>query len=278
MGIQVNGGGGAGTVTDAYPLCQGRLTLTSGTPVTTSDVTAATTLYFTPYLGDLVGLHDGADWEVFQFTERSIAIPATTNTNYDVFLYDNSGTLTLELVAWTNATTRATALATQDGVYVKSGDTTRRYLGTIRTTGVSGQVEDSEAKRFVWNYYNRMKRKLRVAESTSHTYSNAAWRAWNNDTTVITEFVCGVNEQEVIMTQTSSMNTNTGQVMPALDGSTLDFQGPYLYQANDTVPQLRSDTKWLAGQIGYHYYQVQESSGGGNVNFVSCVLNWILMG
>ena len=130
--------------------CNGRLTLTSGTPVTTSDVTAATTLYFTPYKGDQVALYTDSTWTLYTLTERSIAIPATTDTNYDVFLYDNSGTLTLELVAWSDGTTRATALATQNGVYVKSGSADRRYLGTIRTTGVSGQCEDSETKRFVW--------------------------------------------------------------------------------------------------------------------------------
>ena len=138
-------------------IVNGRITLSTGVPVTTSDVTAATTIYFTPYQGNNISLYDGsAIWNVISFTELSIAVPATTATMYDVFCYNNSGAATLEVLAWTNDTTRATALVLQNGVYVKSGATTRRYLGSFRTTGVSGQTEDSVANRFVWNYYNRV--------------------------------------------------------------------------------------------------------------------------
>ena len=72
----------------------------------------------------------------------SIAVPSTTSTVYDVFVYDSSGTSTLELTAWTNLTTRATALAYQNGVLCKTEGAlvTRRYLGSFRTTGVSGQT------------------------------------------------------------------------------------------------------------------------------------------
>ena len=40
----------------------GRLTLTSGTPVTTNDVTAATTIYYTPYKGNAIQLYNGTNW------------------------------------------------------------------------------------------------------------------------------------------------------------------------------------------------------------------------
>jgi hypothetical protein len=92
-------------------ICQGRLTTESGVPVSTSDRTAQGTLYFTPYNGGLVSLHDGTRWKLYAFTERSLALSGLTSAlPYDVFLFDNSGTLTLEFTAWTNGTTRATAL------------------------------------------------------------------------------------------------------------------------------------------------------------------------
>src|SRR5574337_954655 len=47
----------------------GRLTLTSGTPVTTSDVTGATTVYYTPYLHNLIPLWDGQNWAPVEFSE-----------------------------------------------------------------------------------------------------------------------------------------------------------------------------------------------------------------
>lgn len=201
--VEDDGGGQAGIYLDIRHICQGRLTLTTGTPVTTSDVAAATTLYFAPYKGNQIGLYDGTRWKLYAFTERSISIPATTDTNYDVYLYDNSGTLTLELVAWTNDTTRATALATQDGIYVKTGATTRRYLGTVRTTDTSGECEDSTSRRFVWNYYNQINRPLLAKDSTaSWTYSVNTWRAANNATAfgvARVGVVVGVAEAPILM-------------------------------------------------------------------------------
>jgi hypothetical protein len=170
--------------------CQGRLTLSSGNPVPTSDVTAATTVYFTPYDGDLVALYSGSVWQLVSFTETSVAVPSTTTTPFDVFAYNNSGTLTLETVNWTNDTTRATSLTTQNGVQVKSGAATRRYIGTGRTTSSSGQSEDSTSRRFLWNMCNRSPRKLLAQSATaSWNYTTASWRPANNDTsTGVTRF------------------------------------------------------------------------------------------
>src|SRR3972149_4877028 len=96
--------------------CDGRLTLTSGTPVTTADVTAATSIYFTPYIGDRIAIYDGTRWRLYLFAELTLALGTLTAAlPYDVFIYDNAGTLTLEALAWTNGTTRATALVRQKG-------------------------------------------------------------------------------------------------------------------------------------------------------------------
>lgn len=178
----------------------GRLSLETGVCVSTTDQTAKTTLYYVPCNGNVIALYNGTAWQTFTFTELSIAVPATTVTMYDVFVYNNSGTLTLELTAWTNDTTRATALLLQDGVYVKTGATTRRYVGSFRTTGSSGQTEDSLAKRYVWNYYNRHARTMRVLEGTNTwTYSTAAFRCANNTGTCVNQldFVYGVVEDSV---------------------------------------------------------------------------------
>jgi len=181
-----------------HAVCQGRLCLTSLTPVKQPDSqeTAKTTIYFSPYKGDLIGLYDGADWTVQTFTERSLSLSGfTANTNYDIFIYDNSGTLTLEETAWSSDTSRATALTTQNGILVKSGATTKRYLGTIRITSTTGQCENSDTRAFVWNYYNRIDISLQRFDTTAHTYNTATDRAWNNDSTQIVEFVLGVFEE-----------------------------------------------------------------------------------
>lgn len=180
----------------------GRLTLTTGVPVTTTDVTAATTLYYTPYGGcNSISTYNGSVWVQQTFTEISIAVPATTAQMYDVFAYDSAGTLTLELTAWTNDTTRATALTTQNGIYVKTGALTRLYLGSFRTTAVSGQTADAAAFRLLWNYYNRVDRFLSILEATdSWTYTTATWRQARGSTANQVAVVVGVAEDAIELT------------------------------------------------------------------------------
>lgn len=271
-------------------ICQGRLTLTTGVPVTTADVTAATTLRFAPYGGNRADLFDGTRWNRRTFTELSIALPAVASQLYDVFLVDTSGVLSLELNAWrgsgqaitgaTNATpivitavahglsngdevyvasvggntaangkwivankaadtfeltgsvgnagyTAATGffsarastgiLTTQDGVLVKTGALTRRYLGTCRTTTAAGQTEDSGLKRLVWNYYHRKPRPLFRVESTgSWTYSTATYRQANAASANQVAFVIGIMEDPVEMSLIASVANGAAAVAVAV--------------------------------------------------------------
>ena len=202
--------------TSAYPdkICQGRVTAATGQAVPTSNVTAATTLYFTPFRGNQIDLYTASQWQRFTFSELSIAVPATTSQMYDVWIYNNSGVAAIELLAWTNDTTRATNLTTQDGVYVKNGDATRRYVGSFRTTTVSGQTEDSNTSRFVYNYYNRVKRNMSTQELTnSWTYSSSTFRIANGSTANQLQFVIGVTEDMIsasVIAMCQGNSTGTG--------------------------------------------------------------------
>lgn len=259
-------GGGSNSI------CDGRLTLASGTPVATADQTAKTTLYYTPYVGDKIALYSGSAWSVSSFTQLSIPVPATTDTNYDVFVYDSSGAATLELTAWTNNTTRATSLTAQDGVLVKSGAITRRYVGTIRTTGVSGQCEDSASKRFCWNYYNRVVRGLRRQETASSwTYNSATWRQANANTANQVEIVCGYSEDEMqVNVLTSSTGSGYAFVQVAEDSTSSPTTSGY-YQGGGGA----SGNEWfvfsaalsLVPSVGYHYYAWIERTNSVQVTF-----------
>lgn len=156
------------------------------------------TLYLGPYGGDRICLYDGTRWKEYNFSERSLAITATNATNYDVFLFDNAGTLTLETTAWTSSTARATALVAQDGVLVKSGAPTRRYLGTFRAAATD-TLEDSQINRFLFNYYNRLARAVVVYETSDNWTAAVAstWRPFQNDSTNKVSVVNGVVEQEI---------------------------------------------------------------------------------
>ena len=203
-----SGGGGGGDPAVA----DGRLTLTTATPVTTADVTGATTIYYTPYKGNSIGLYDGSSaWTILTFTEKSLALGTlTSGLTYDVFAYNNSGVVALELLAWSTTTARATALVYQNGVLVKSGATTRRYLGTFYTTSTT-QTEDSQAKRFLYNYYNRTSHGMSLSDGTSHSYTTTATRIWNNNSADKIQFVVGVIEEGMAVGGLSGMGGAIGQ-------------------------------------------------------------------
>jgi len=182
--------------------CEGRLTLTSGTPVTSGDV-SGTTLYYTPYTGNVIDLYDGIGaWQRYTFTELTLALSVGAGVLVDIFVYDNGGVPTLaQGTPWSNATTRALGLARQQGVLVLASDTTRRYVGTISATGTSNTVEDSLAKRYLWNYYHRVRRPVQVLESTATwSYSTATYRQANNSTANQIEVVVGVAEDTIDLT------------------------------------------------------------------------------
>lgn len=187
-----------------------RLSLTMATPVTTTDVTAAGTIYLVPYRGNHITVLSSGQWKTFNNAEISLVLTATSGKPYDVFVYDNAGVLTLEILVWTNDTTRATALTYLNGVLVQSGATTRRYLGTFFATAAN-QTEDSVAKRMLWNYYNRVTRDMRnVVEGTNTwTYTSATWRQANANAANQLECMIGVVEDVVhISVQTLSRNSS----------------------------------------------------------------------
>jgi hypothetical protein len=160
----------------------GRLTLTSGTPVTLSDVTGATSLYYTPSEHDVIPLWDGTDWRLVKFTEKTLALGTLTSTvGYDVFGYLSGGDLALELLAWSSATARATDITMQDGMYCKAGDHSRLYLGSFMPRSTT-TTEDSAQYRMLWNMYNRASKAWALVLSTYHTYTTATVRYFNNVT------------------------------------------------------------------------------------------------
>lgn len=251
-------------------ICQGRLTLESGVAVSTSDQTSKTNVYFTPFNGNRLGVYDGTRWKIYAFSELTLALGTlTSGLNYDVFVYDNAGTLTLEATAWTNDTTRATALTTQDGIYVKNGATTRRYLGTFRTTSTT-TTEDSLTKRFLWNLYNQTFRQLLVTEATtSWTYTTATWRSANNSTTNRVEVVCGLATPIEIIVQASALNNDTGgflkgvSVGVGVDSTSTNSASVYGNQFANNGAQDGGHViaRYHAmASLGYHYYQQLEWS------------------
>ena len=146
-------------------LCQGRLSFAAANPVPESEISYATDLFFIPYSGNLISLYDGSAWNVFTFSNVSFNLRGTTypyGYPYDVFAYEQNGAVALAIVQWLNDTTRSIALSYQDGVLVKSDDSTYRYLGSLYGGYRSGYAGiwgfDTLTQRYLYNHYNQVLR------------------------------------------------------------------------------------------------------------------------
>jgi hypothetical protein len=243
-----------------------RLTLESGQPVSTSNQEAKTTLYMTPYVGKLISLYYSSTWSTYETGEISLSLSSyTANKNYDIWAYYSGSAVTLDSTVWTNDTTRATALSTQDAVYIKSGDATRRYIGTIRTTGTTGQCEDSYTSRYVWNMYNRVGRWGFTTNTTaSWTYSSTTPREWNAGTGQIRyKFVVG-QWQGLIAVLAGNM-TGGGYLGLAFDQTT-GLHSAYITDTNSRVYYGGAYFGTLYNfPPGYHYFTGVELINGGTM-------------
>ena len=247
-----------------------RLSLTSATPVTTADVTGATTIYCVPYDGNRIALFDGTNWITRSSAEFSLALGTlTSGLPYDVFCYANGTVPTLEFLAWTNTTTRATALAYQNGVLSQTGNLTRRYLGTFYTTSTT-QTEDSMAKRFLWNYYNRVGRPMRITDLTnSWAYTSATLRQANNSTANQLDMVIGVSEDIVSAIARHTFDADAASTVSmgiGLDSTTAratgNYWGDYNTSTSSYIKFMYSTYDGFPG-IGRHYLTWLESGGTG---------------
>lgn len=190
------------------PPPQGYLTLTSATPIIPSDVTAATTVYYTPYVGNLIPIYNGTSFTPTVFAELSCALVSahTANSVFDLFVFNNSGVLTLVTgPAWSSTTARGTGAGTTqisriNGLWVNTVSMTGRNGATTYTIpanqatlvasmyidGTAGQVtctrtSGQNRKWGVSNAYNRVPIILQVADGAgSWTFTGASFRASHN--------------------------------------------------------------------------------------------------
>jgi len=249
----------------------GRLTLTSATPVTTADVTG-TTLYYAIHNHNQIPLYDGTDWVPMTFAETSITNAGLADaTNYDVFGYNNAGTFALNLTAWTNATTRATALVRQDGIWCKTGALTYRYLGTVRIFDDGGTLKFADvgtggvgagvmAKRYVYNAYNQVKRPIFIYDSTtSWTYATLAWRSLDNNALNRVGVVTGLNDNPVSLSHSLSAYTQGAYGGIGVDATNANSAHIRAYSPGSYV---FADSEYLGYVgIGFHYLQLLEYAG-----------------
>ena len=270
---------GITAATNSGSVCDGRLTLTSGVPNTAgTNVVGASTIFFTPYIGNLVSLWSTSEsqWVIYPFTELSLSLAGTTaNTNYDLFLFDNAGTLTLEWVAWSNngagTSARATSIIRLNGTWVKSTDN-RRYLGSFRTTS-AGMTEDSEGNNtprcLLQNATNRVLRTLSRSETVaSWTYTGTSIRSLNNNTSNRVEVVNGI-DSTVNCIYVQNINASMDYRVGIGLNSTTAFSSqlnPFLSVSSGYATGVSVLNRTLS--IGYNYFQMLEQYIGGSTSSV----------
>jgi hypothetical protein len=201
---------------------QGRLTLSTGTPSMAASVTGATSIFYTPAVGNLVPIYNGTSWTFVAFSELSQATtdatksPAacTTNSNYDLFVWNDSGTIRCTRgPAWSSDTSRGTGAGTTELEFVNGllmnknaitngpGADRGTYVGTVRTNGTStidmifggvGAAGGESTILGIWNMYNRRFVTLVNFDNTdSWNYTTASYRVKNGNNNNKISFVVG---------------------------------------------------------------------------------------
>lgn len=221
------------TASAGIGIFKARLSLASGVKISITDQLAKTTLYliggYIPVLESSVTVQKKVN-----AGQISIAITGTAGLPYDVFAYDNDAggdVDTLALVAWTNSTTRATALTyVADGDYYVHSGNNRTYVGTI-TPSATNQCEDSTKYRGVWSYAMQEQRPVRAV--------NAA-NAWAVTSTTYTSFAGSTAYGVAKVHVTVGIAEKLAQ---------FSVQGEYLYSASRTKVGVGIDSTTVNSSI-----------------------------
>ena len=273
---------------------QGRLTLTTGVAVTTADVAAATTVFYT---AGQAPTSDGTNIIPNVSAQLSIVLDTTNHLagkNFDIFKINDAGTMRIGTgPTWNSGagagsdTARGTGAGSTDlaflgntGILVNANAITIRYssiatvavsvnqavyLGTIRTTA-NGQTEDSLAKRFVWNAYNQAPRQMRIQDATANwNYSSLTIRQANGNAANQLDFVAGLGGAVTAEVQiTGANNTVTTRNIQFAIGLDQTTTMPMISLASFDSTHFINNVQKYRGYpgIGRHFLAWLEAGAG----------------
>ena len=269
----------------------GRLSLQSATPVMTADATAQGTIYYCTYAHNIIPMAGNA--YTIGSDNLSLILDATNHvaTNlYDIFAIVNSGAALLVTgPAWTNSTTRATAISLQNGIWVNDAAMTHAYnnstdygtvaqyqgtyLGTFYATAngqtgmafqPAGAAGGTANILGLYNAYNRVRVAAYCRDSTaSYTYGSTTWRSRNNSTSNRISWVDGLRTSVASVILMDSLSTSTAGTNQATIGTNLDStsNAPNIIGGNglSANPGTFTLADAFLPQIGFHYAQAMES-------------------
>ena len=231
----------------------------------------------------------------------------SANTIYDVFVGLNSGTVTLGTgPAWSNSgagtSTRGTGsgttqLALYDGIWTNAVSITLRYsnsatftcpanqctyLGSFVTNGTAGEVDlkfgtsaagGGTACLCIWNLYNQIQARVRVADSNGTNTTGSSWRPYLNDSGNAINFLNGMQLNGFIATISGAFSLpnavgSTGRIGTALNSSTPSTPDCQTNSITDQTTTSLGVAPTIAGscpyaaQFGYNTLYLLEGSAG----------------
>jgi hypothetical protein len=281
---------------------QGRLTLVSYTPVLTSDVVGATTVYYTSYVGDWLPIPGTP--QIFSQISLTLEPSIQTAGNiYDIFAVnivtgDETNFYLCTGPAWENSTTRTAQISQSGGagLWVNASTLTNcyngytnyggqpayaaLYLGSIYMTAngeTSMQFKPAAASGGsasvlgLYNAYNRVRVSSQSIDSTnSWTYAGAAWRASDDSNSNRITFLDGLQQSFIeanflqASNQTSGIQATIGIQLDATTGGPSGFLGSLVGQSGYLTMNSKNN---LDPQLGLHYIQAMEFSSGSTATF-----------
>lgn len=138
---------------------------------------SSTNLLLSRENGRFITLKTSGVWTRFEVPSSGPTLAPTSlsmNTNYYIYAFDSSGTITLEASATAYATDADT------GFKIKTGDATRLLVGFARTNGSTAWVDDTTSL-YVLSFYNRTKKVGISAFASDRTTSSTSYVEVNSE-------------------------------------------------------------------------------------------------
>ena len=226
---------------------QGRLSLTAGVAVPTSDVATATTIYYVPAVGNAISLYDGTDWQTFKIPELALPLDADSGhagyqqagMNWDVWAVVDNGAVRLATGPSWSAGAVAGSLNARgegagsselqyiDGLPVNANAMTVRFgagagdtlpvaaqqalcLGTFHAIA-DGVTRDTSTSRLVANVFNMVERSVTETAGlpANYNYSSTIFRYAGNDSSINAQFLSALTGNVVKARIKTKVTSNT---------------------------------------------------------------------